>query len=379
LLVQGIQLRNFRNYEELILDLTPGFNLFYGENGQGKTNLVEAVGYLANLESHRVAGYQSLIRESEDSATISATAVFGSRRQDIALELNRAVPNRAWLNGNLRKKLTDLAGVVSVVQFAPEDIDIVRRDPSDRRAFIDGLAVQLLPKLAGTRADYERVLKQRNALLKSARQNPKADLRTLDIWDDQLVALGTDIMIARQSLLIELEQPLRDFYEHLTDKPAEISLLMALSIAGAEDAPATASQGATAPELRDQFLDALAQLRSRELDRGITLAGPHRDELVIQLDGRVAREHASQGEAWSLALGAKLASVNLIREQAGSGDPILILDDVFSVLDPGRRERLVEFVASNQQVLITATSEQGLPAINWAARQLVSGGTLVAQ
>ena len=379
MLVQGIQLRNFRNYEELILDLTPGFNLFYGENGQGKTNLVEAVGYLANLESHRVAGYQSLIRESEDSATISATAVFGSRRQDIALELNRAVPNRAWLNGNLRKKLTDLAGVVSVVQFAPEDIDIVRRDPSDRRAFIDGLAVQLLPKLAGTRADYERVLKQRNALLKSARQNPKADLRTLDIWDDQLVALGTDIMIARQSLLIELEQPLRDFYEHLTDKPAEISLLMALSIAGAEDAPATASQGATAPELRDQFLDALAQLRSRELDRGITLAGPHRDELVIQLDGRVAREHASQGEAWSLALGAKLASVNLIREQAGSGDPILILDDVFSVLDPGRRERLVEFVASNQQVLITATSEQGLPAINWAARQLVSGGTLVAQ
>jgi DNA replication and repair protein RecF len=377
--VQGIQLRNFRNYEELILDLTPGFNLFYGENGQGKTNLVEAVGYLANLESHRVAGYQSLIREGEESATISATAIFGSRRQDIALELNRAVPNRAWLNGNLRKKLTDLAGVVSVVQFAPEDIDIVRRDPSDRRAFIDGLAVQLSPKLAGTRADYERVLKQRNALLKSARQNPKADLRTLDIWDDQLVALGTDIMIARQSLLIELEQPLRDFYEHLTDKPAEISLLMALSIAGAEDAPATASQGATAPELRDQFLDALAQLRSRELDRGITLAGPHRDELVIQLDGRVAREHASQGEAWSLALGAKLASVNLIREQAGSGDPILILDDVFSVLDPGRRERLVEFVASNQQVLITATSEQGLPAINWAARQLVSGGTLVAQ
>ena len=377
--VQGIQLRNFRNYEELLLELTPGFNLFYGENGQGKTNLVEAVGYLANLESHRVAGYQSLIRENEDSATVSATAVVGSRRQDIAIELNRAAANRAWLNGNLRKKLTDLAGVVSVVQFAPEDIDIVRRDPSDRRSFIDNLAVQLSPKLAGVRADYERVLKQRNALLKSARQNPKADLRTLDIWDDQLVALGTTIMVARQSLLAQLEQPLREFYRHLTDKPAEISLAMALSIAGVEDVPTTSAQDVTEAELRDQFLEALGQLRARELDRGITLAGPHRDELVIQLDGRVAREHASQGEAWSLALGAKLASVNLIREHAGTGDPILILDDVFSVLDPGRRERLVEFVASNEQVLITATSEQGLPAINWAARQLVSAGTMVAQ
>ena len=377
--VQGVQLRNFRNYEELLLDLTPGFNLFFGENGQGKTNLVEAIGYLANFDSHRVAGYQSLIREGEDSATISATAVLGTRRQDVAVELNRAVPNRAWLNGNLRKKITDLAGVVSAVQFAPEDIDIVRRDPSDRRAFIDNLAAQLSPKLAGVRADYERVLKQRNALLKSARQNPKADLRTLDIWDDQLIALGTAIMVARQSLLTELAQPLRDFYQHLTGKPAEIGLSMALSIVGAEDAPATAGQAATEPELRDQFLDALSQLRGRELERGITLAGPHRDELVIELDGRVAREHASQGEAWSLALGAKLASVNLIREQAGTGDPILILDDVFSVLDPGRRERLVEFVASNEQVLITATSEQGLPAISWGARQLVSAGTMVAQ
>jgi DNA replication and repair protein RecF len=377
--VQGIQLRNFRNYEELLLELTPGFNLFYGENGQGKTNLVEAVGYLANLESHRVAGYQSLIREGEDSATISAIAVLGSRQQDIAVELNRASTNRAWLNGNLRKKLTDLAGVVSAVQFAPEDIDIVRRDPSDRRAFIDSLATQLSPKLAAVRADYDRVLKQRNALLKSARQNPKADLRTLDIWDDQLIALGAAIMIARQSLLTELEHPLREFYEHLTDKPAEISLAMALSIAGAEDLPAMSTQAATEADLRDQFFEALDQLRPRELDRGITLAGPHRDELVIQLDGRVAREHASQGEAWSLALGAKLASVNLIREQAGTGDPILILDDVFSVLDPGRRERLVEFVASNEQVLITATSEQGLPTINWSARQLVIAGTMVAQ
>jgi DNA replication and repair protein RecF len=377
--IRGIQLGNFRNYKELLLEITPGFNLFYGENGQGKTNLVEAVGYLANLESHRVSGYQSLIREGADSATISANAVLGNRKQAVAIEINRASPNRAWLNGNLRKKLTDLAGVVSVVQFAPEDIDIVRRDPADRRVFLDRLAVQLSPKLAGIRADYERVLKQRNALLKSARHNPKADLRTLDIWDDQLIALGTAIVIARQSLLAELEPLLREFYQHLTDRPAEISLAMALSITGAEELPAAALQDASEAELREQFLDTLTQLRPRELERGITLAGPHRDELVIQLDGRVAREHASQGEAWSLALGAKLASVNLIRQQAGTGDPILILDDVFSVLDPGRRERLVEFVAANEQVLITATSEQGLPKINWSARQHVAAGTVAAR
>jgi len=377
--IQGIELTNFRNYEALQLELTPGFTLFYGKNGQGKTNLVEAIGYLAHLESHRVTGYQSLIREGQSSATITATAALGSRRQDIAVELNSTAINRVWINGNQRKKLTDIVGVVNVVQFAPEDIDIVRRDPSDRRSFVDSLAVQLSPKLAGVRSDYDRVLKQRNALLKSARQTSRPDLRTLDIWDDQLVSLGAAIMVARQSLLKKLYTPLSGFYEHLTEQPSKISLGMALSISGIEGAPLPQEPEATEADLRETFLEALGHVRPRELERGITLVGPHRDELVIKLDGRVAREHASQGEAWSLALGAKLASVSLIREQATSGDPILILDDVFSVLDPARRERLVEFVASNEQVLITATSQQGLPAINWAARKLVTAGAMVAQ
>jgi DNA replication and repair protein RecF len=364
-----LRLANFRNYRDLEVEFASGKTLFFGENGQGKTNLVEAIGYLANFQSHRVAGYQSVIKDGEISSQLAATAVVEKRQLKIAIELNSESPNRFWLNGNLRKRSADLAGVVSAVTFSPEDIDIIRRDPTDRRRFLDHLAVQLSPKFTGVLSDYDRVLKQRNTLLKTAKSN--AELSTLDIWNDQLASLGVAIMRERSAVVSQLIPHISAFYSELLGKPASLDLHMETTALDHESL-----QGIDASEQYSQFIEKLAEVRTRELERGITLVGPHRDELVFSLDEKTAREHASQGEAWSLALGAKLASAELIKIRAETGDPILILDDVFSVLDPKRRERLAHFVSTAEQVFITATTPDDLPKMEWAATHRVTEGAL---
>lgn len=369
--VSELQLAGFRNYESLQLHLREGRNLFHGPNGEGKTNLVEAIGYLSSLTSHRLGNQRSLIREGGASAQVSARVKSGEREISVGVEINSGATNRHFLNGSSRKRAADILGNLAAVIFAPEDLDVVRRDPADRRNFLDQTGALLKPRISQLRLDYERVLKQRNALLKSARGVKNPDLGTLDIWDDQLVDLGSQITEARFELLGLLGPALQNFYTQLAGKEEVLELeLVSLS---AQDDTAEIDRSNIAKQLREN----LDRNRGQELERGLTLSGPHRDELLIRKAGLVARTHASQGEAWSIALGLKLAVASQLRGRPG-GDPVVILDDVFAVLDPGRRERLVEFVGSFQQVLVTAADPAGTPELSWDARFSVTGGEVTS-
>ena len=376
--ISSLQLENFRNYRQLSVSFEPGINLLIGENGAGKTNLVEACVYLSTLESHRVSGYTALIGSEGASSQLSLKAKNNGREISVAAELNKDKPNRYFLNSHQVKRTSDLVGVSKVVVFAPEDLDLVRRDPQDRRKFLDESMIQLKPRLAGVKADYDRVLKQKAALLKSARQVPSPDLTTLDIWDDQLVALGTEIIYHRQELISKIFPLLQDFYHQLSGQPETLELLLKTSVAGGEEEDEFQSLSSwDKQEIQDAFYQRLAELRPKELERGVSLVGPHRDELTILKSGLLARNHASQGEAWSLALGLKLAMAQLLRSDSQSGDPVLILDDVFAVLDAGRRQRLVEFVINNEQVLITSADLEAVPDLLVAKRLEVVGGEVV--
>ena len=375
--LRSLQLTGYRNYEQLSAEFPAGPVLIIGENGEGKTNLVEAIGYVSTLESHRVAGYQPLIQKNQSSSQLSARVSHQGREIMVGVELNKDRPNRFFLNGSQRKKTSEILGLIRTVTFAPEDLDLIRRDPSDRRAFMDSSLVQLKPRLAAVRSDYDRVLKQRNALLKSARSVKNPDLGTLDIWDDQLVALGTELTIERLSLVAQLEPLIKDFYAKLSASKEEVRLRL-VSAVGADEGENFADIEPDAKAYANDFYQRLETLRDRELERGITLAGPHRDELVIEKAGLLAKSHASQGEAWSLALGLKLALGSVSRKNSDLGDPILLLDDVFAVLDKGRRQRLLEFVTDYEQVFITAADQAMAPQLDWAAELSVSKGVIGA-
>jgi len=376
--ISSLQLENFRNYRQLSLTFEPGINLLIGENGAGKTNLVEACVYLSTLESHRVSGYGALIRSESASSQLSLKAKNDGREISVAAELNRDKPNRYFLNSHQVKRTSDLVGISKVVVFAPEDLDLVRRDPQDRRKFLDESMIQLKPRLAGVKADYERVLKQKAALLKSARQVSNPDLTTLDIWDDQLVALGSELIFHRQELISKIFPLLEDFYHQLSGQPEPLELILKTSVAGGVEEDEFQSLSSWDKQaIQDAFYQRLQELRPKELERGVSLVGPHRDELTILKSGLLARSHASQGEAWSLALGLKLAMAQLLRSDSQSGDPVLILDDVFAVLDAGRRARLVEFVVNNEQVLITSADLEAIPDLLVAKRVEVVGGEVV--
>jgi DNA replication and repair protein RecF len=376
--ISALQLENFRNYRQLSLNFEPGINLLIGENGAGKTNLVEACVYLSTLESHRVSGYGALIRSESASCQLSLKAKNDGREISVAAELNRDKPNRYFLNSHQVKRTSDMVGISKVVVFAPEDLDLVRRDPQDRRKFLDESMIQLKPRLAGVKTDYERVLKQKAALLKSARQVSNPDLTTLDIWDDQLVSLGSELIFHRQELISKIFPLLEDFYHQLSGQPESLELVMKTSVAGGEEEDEFQSLASWDKQaIQDAFYQRLQELRPKELERGVSLVGPHRDELTILKSGLLARSHASQGEAWSLALGLKLAMAQLLRSDSQSGDPVLILDDVFAVLDAGRRARLVEFVVNNEQVLITSADLEAVPDLLVAKRVEVVGGEVV--
>ena len=375
--LRSLQLTGYRNYEQLSAEFPAGPVLIIGENGEGKTNLVEAIGYLSTLESHRVSGYQALIQKHQGSSQLSAKVSHQGRDLMVGIELNKDSPNRFFLNGSQRKKTSEILGLIRTVTFAPEDLDLIRRDPSDRRAFMDSSLMQLKPRLAGVKSDYDRVLKQRNALLKSARSVKNPDLGTLDIWNDQLVALGTELTIERLNLVAQLEPLIKDFYAKLSASKEEVRLRL-VSAVGAEEGENFADIESDAKAYSNDFYQRLETLRDREIERGITLAGPHRDELVIEKGGLLAKSHASQGEAWSLALGLKLALGSVSRKNSDLGDPILLLDDVFAVLDKGRRQRLLEFVTDYEQVFITAADQAMAPQLDWAAELSVSKGVLGA-
>jgi DNA replication and repair protein RecF len=373
--IAALQLHGYRNYDQLVTDLLPGLNLLFGENGQGKTNLVEAIYFLATGSSHRSSTNQNLIKNDLGTATISLTAKNESRELVVAAELNRDTANRFYVNGSLKKRLADVVGLIRAVIFAPEDLDLIRRDPSDRRKFLDDALVMLKPRLQGVRQDYDRVLKQRNALLKSARFVSKPDLTTLEIWDEQLVKLGTELIAARLELIAALEPIVNKFYQALSASTDQLSLRLESSITGSDESHSVL-EFSQSDEISRMFHEKLQSIRGQELERGVSLVGPHRDELQISKAGLPARTQSSQGEAWSMALGLKLALGELVREMT-STDPVLLLDDVFSVLDVGRRNRLISFVSNYEQVVITSADRQTAPDLAWAKEIEISQGAIV--
>lgn len=370
MIVTHLTLSDFRNYETAELDLHRGPNLFVGSNGQGKTNLVEALGYLSTLGSHRVSNDQAMIRAGQDSAIIRAKLEHGERSMLAEVQLNRVGANRAQIN-RVPIKTRELPRYFSSVIFAPEDLALVRGEPSGRRRFLDELLILRTPRLSGVMADYDRVLKQRNTLLKSARAaGVRGNLSTLDIWDERLVALGGELMEARSILVAELVPEVAAAYAAIAgaDHDAKLSTYLSVlstnpedsdaddSTAPAPDAAAAAARGdrISAAEASTLFAAALSRNRRAEIDRALTIAGPHRDDLVLTLNGLPARGYASHGESWSFALALKLGSAILLRREAVSGDPVLVLDDVFAELDESRRGRLAAAIADFEQVLITA-------------------------
>ena len=382
MLVKHLTLASFRNYATLEVAFEPGINLIIGPNGQGKTNMVEAVRYMSVLSSHRVAGYQPLINSKANSAIVRAMVSSEERDVLLEIELNREGKNKARVNKADLPRIRDIIGIVQSVTFAPEDIDIVRRDPTNRRAFIDELVVQHRPRMAGVYADYERVLKQRNALLKSAKitKTTGSALSTLDAWDASLVQYGTEIVSARLNIAQLLQPHLFDAYQKIATSNNEPRLVYRSSLlvdtAGllsdspdvAEDLAGGNLENLDRDAIAAMFSAKLAEIRPKELERGITLAGPQRDDIVLMLGELPAKGYASHGEMWSYALALRLASIELLKQESRTGDPILILDDVFAELDAGRRLRLAELIANNEQVLITAAAEEDVPAILTATR-----------
>jgi DNA replication and repair protein RecF len=374
--VKSLNLKNFRNYDSVQLNFSRGMNLLFGDNGNGKTNLAEAIFFLSELQSHRNSDNKTLLQTGAAQAVVVAEVTSQERTLLLGAEINSGATNKYFINGNQQKRTSEFLGLVKTVIFAPEDLDLIRRDPSDRRRFLDQSTSQLRPRLSLVKSDYDRVLKQRNALLKSAKGQQHIDLTTLDIWDQQLVKLGTQISMARLGLLELISPLLQRFYTALSGSNEVIELQLELNI-GNEDSGellVTANPG----ELEQMFHEKLKAVRNKEIERGLTLVGPHRDELLITKSGLPTRTHSSQGEAWSLALGLKLAMAELLRQDNLTGDPVLILDDVFAVLDSGRRRRLLEFVSDYEQVIITSADRESTPEIAWNKEFEVSqGGRIV--
>lgn len=384
MIVRQLSLTDFRNYENLDVTLGPGANLFVGSNGQGKTNLVEALGYLSTLGSHRVSVDHAMIRQGQDAAIVRARLVHAEREVLAEVQINRSIANRAQVNRSAIKT-RELPRYFSSVLFAPEDLALVRAEPSGRRRFLDELLVLRTPRMSGVMADYDRVLRQRNTLLKSARNSGvKGDqLGTLAIWDERLVALGSEIIQARSGLVAELTPEVSRAYtaiagaDHGAHLTSYLSILASTPDEDGADLSAVRSGVVNIDDAANAFRAALVRLRRAELDRGLSLAGPHRDDLVLELNGIPARGYASHGESWSFALALKLASAAVLRRESSSGDPVLILDDVFAELDESRRGRLADAVGDFEQVLITAAVLDDVPASLATHIVRISAGRIV--
>jgi DNA replication and repair protein RecF len=375
--VRHLQLGSFRSWERVDLALGPGPTVFVGRNGEGKTNLVEAVGYLATMSSHRVSGDAPMVRHGDGQAVVRAALRREDRELLVEIEINPGRANRVRVNRGPLPRPRDLLGLVRTVVFAPEDLALVRGDPTERRRFLDELLATRTPRLAGVRADYDRVLKQRNALLKTARLARGKAMETLDVWDGHLTDLGGQVLAARLQLIADLAPHLAQAYAGVAGvgaAPAGLGYSSTVPAAGDGTAMAPGAAVASAEELTAAMRDRVAERRGDELDRGMTLVGPHRDDLVIHLGPAPAKGFASHGESWSLALGLKLATFALLR---GDGeDPILILDDVFATLDAERRAALATVARSAEQTLITAAVLEDVPAELRGVRVEVADGAV---
>jgi DNA replication and repair protein RecF len=367
--VVHLSLHDFRSYGSAEVGLGPGVTAFVGRNGQGKTNLVEAVDYLARLSSHRVANDAPLVRSGAEQAIVRAALVRDERQALVEVAINPGRSNQARINKSPLPRARDVLGLVRTVLFSPEDLTLVKGDPSERRRFLDDLLVQRAPRYAGVRADYDRVLKQRNALLKSARtgrgrQAARAGYAdehfgsTLAVWNSQLAKTGAELMAARIALVEALQPLVGKAYEAVARGASRDDAT--LEYRPSFEVPATAAPGESRETLAQALTAQVERRRDEEVERGVTLVGPHRDDLALGLGGLPAKGYASHGESWSFALALRLASYDLLR--AGGDDPILILDDVFAELDTDRRARLAELVADAEQVLVTAAVAEDVPA-----------------
>ncbi|GAA4383895.1 DNA replication/repair protein RecF [Tsukamurella soli] len=359
--VKRLKLHDFRSWEDVDVHLGPGVRVFVGRNGFGKTNLLEALGYIATLSSHRVSTDQPLIRVGCDGASVLATVVNAGRELTAEIDIVAGRANRARINTAPCRRPRELLGILQSVLFAPEDLALVRGEPGGRRRFLDDLAILRTPRIAAEKADYERVLRQRTALLKSAGGVTRRGggdaatvLSTLDVWDAQLAHFGAEILTARIGLVEELRPHLTAAYAVLApgSRVAEIRYRDTLS------APVGGSE-LTVAALEQRLLTDLQAARQKEIDRGVCLVGPHRDDLELMLGNEPAKGFASHGESWSLALALRLASLELLR--ADGGEPVLLLDDVFAELDAKRRAALATVAADTEQVIITAAVPEDLP------------------
>ncbi|MGO1637385.1 DNA replication/repair protein RecF [Ancrocorticia populi] len=400
-----LALSDFRSYRQVVLHLSPGVTTFVGENGQGKTNIVEAIGYLATLSSHRVASDNALVRQGAQAGVIQAKVVHGEHPTTVEVEIFAGRANRARINrGGVRP--VELIGHVRTVTFAPEDLELVRGDPAERRRFLDDLMIQMKPRMAGVKAEYEKVARQRAALLKSLgaqrRRGGNIDSGALDVWDVQLAKLGAQITVARAQIVAGLRPHVTEYYQIVSGQSGmagnaridytDSATKGAFTLPGLEEL-GDADRGEDAARLvtnheddltdadltEVQLLSALAERRDQEIARGINLVGPHRDELRLGLGTLPAKGYASHGESWSYALALRLGAWKLLREDssgewADDGEPILILDDVFAELDASRRKRLAETVLEAGQVFVTAAVGDDLPEELSGDRFLVHDG-----
>lgn len=367
--VRHLGLQDFRSWARVDLDLDPGRTVFVAPNGYGKTNLIEALWYSSTLGSHRVSSDAPLIRAGAERAVVSSIVVNDGRELAVDLEITAGRANKARLNRSPVRSAREVLGVLKAVLFAPEDLALVRGDPAERRRYLDELATTRRPRIAGVRADYDKVVRQRTALLKTAAgaryRGDRGVLDTLDVWDGHLAAHGAALIAARVDLVNQLAPEVEKAYQLLapTSRPAAIRYRSGVEVVEAEAAAGTD----TTDVFEAALLDALARRREAELERGVCLVGPHRDDLELRLGDQVAKGFASHGESWSMALALRLAAYELLR--CDSSDPVLLLDDVFAELDTARRAALAQVAASAEQVLVTAAVSEDIPA-DWDARRI---------
>lgn len=390
--LEQLSLTDFRSYAQVELSLAPGVTVLVGSNGIGKTNLMEAVGYLATLSSHRVSSDAPLLRFGTERAMIRAKLVRGEQSTVLELEINSSRANRARINRSNPIRARDILGICQTVLFAPEDLALVKGDPSSRRRFLDELLVSLIPRHAATRSDYDRVLKQRNALLKSARAGKfsTGHEATLDVWDQHMARAGAELLHARLELVERLRPHLKNSYAQLTDGSKEAWAIYRSTLQGTVEDDGAVQDAASetedlrllsVDELTERYIRAFASSRRKELERGISLVGPHRDELELVLGEAPAKGYASHGETWSMCLSLRLASYYVMLDDARTGGsaPILILDDVFAELDVQRRRKLAAIVSGAEQVLVTAAVEDDIPAELAGRRVMVIPGGIDAR
>lgn len=366
--IRQLEVRDFRNYSHALLHLNPGVVVLAGANGQGKTNLLEAARYLSVFSSHRVSSDRPLVRAGAEEAVIRGDIVHGSRRLGIDCLIRREGANTVRLGGAPRRA-GEVMGMFATVLFAPEDLALVSGAPEVRRRFLDELLIERRPRLVDVVRGYDRVLRQRNSLLKSAKIHHLAvdRLESLDVWNGQLAALGAELVIERARLVAELAEPLERAYRAISGEATRAvpSLRSALlePAEGAAPLPTPASLAA-------DYLQRLEAGVADEVQRGSTALGPHRDDLDLTLDGLVARDYASHGESWSLALALRLAAAEVLRATSPAGDPVLMLDDVFAELDADRRRRLAALVAPFEQVIVTSAIADDIPAFGMPLQRI---------